>query len=775
MTVEGEPLELEIAPLAYEQVEADWLPSYTPYAYQWEVYLRVAEAFEKHEALCLFLVTPTGSGKTLASYAYSIKNGIPALGVYPTNELIRDQERALAKEYEQVQGWRDWVLRVDSRTLDEWGLDLEEPAHAETLEILLNWRRVVLTNPDILYYIAFGRYPKREDRPGQRERLFKLLGSIYRLWVFDEFHLYNVKQMGDVAFLIGALKAISPDAGRVFIFASATPELEIVPLLQDKLGLKVEIIQAEPVPLETGRIIAHPVHLTVIPTDLERWQGVETLLEQAGLLDEFLARYPEARLVTILDSVAGAIRLAEAWRERYPDKAIGEVHGFSSEKQRREALRRPITVGTSTIEVGIDFKDEAEKDVLIFEARTAGQFIQRFGRLARHARKTDIPNWAVALVPEYVYHSLKQSAVQSPEPTVGSPQSAVQSQELRTQDLGLRTQDLGLRTQDLRLWTQDFGLRTQDLRLRTQDLIPRQTLYSWVEDAYRAPENFQNYIHLHAPAEYTEAVNFIRNLFQRDDRGRIVPGMEECVKQLCGCSPKQAYARWRRYHEEEIIWPLLTFRGSGLQVAILDERGVDPGFPVRRYDLMFVLRQCDFEEMTQEEFLAELERLAGENPAWRKEAERELRFAKPIGREPRDLLGVYGFFRLKGMLDKGRRVWFELGEDEVWGRKEQVTVIQGLELCTDPPVRVRLLSKRLRRKKLAAWFTDRHPKALRLGRALPPLFEVYELKVRRMGGAESPGSWCIAFNQNAFFLDCLHPRGKRPKDWRRAKEEVVLL
>ena len=740
MTVEGEPLELEIAPLAYGQVEADWLPGYRPYAYQWEVHLRVAEAFEKHETLCLFLVTPTGSGKTLASYAYSIKNGIPALGVYPTNELIRDQERALAREYEEVQGWKDWVLRVDSRKLDEWGLDLGEPAHAETLEVLLNWRRVVLTNPDILYYIAFGRYPKRKDRPGQRERLFKLLGSIYRLWVFDEFHLYNVKQMGDVAFLIGALKAISPEAGRVFIFASATPELEIVPLLRDKLGLKVEIIQAEPVPLEAGRAIAHPVRLTVLPADLERWQGVETLLEQAGLLDEFLACYPEARLVTILDSVVGAIRVAEAWRERYPDKAVGEVHGFSSEDQRREALRRPITVGTSTIEVGIDFKGEAEKDVLIFEARTAGQFVQRFGRLARHTKKTDIPNWAVALVPEYVYHSLRQSAVRSPESTVSSPQSAVQSQELRT-----------------------------------QDSIPRQTLYSWVEDAYRAPEDFSRYIHLHAPAEFAEAVHFIRNLFQRDDRERIVPGMEECVEQLCGCSPKQAYARWRGYHEEEIIWPLLTFRGSGFQVAILDERGVDLGFPIRRYDLMFVLRQCDFEEMTEGGFQAELERLAEENPAWREEAARERRFAKPVGREPHDLLGVYGFFRLRGLLDKGRRVWFELGEDEVYGRKEQVTVIQGLELCTDPPVRVRLLSKRLRRKKLVAWFTDRHPKALRLGRALPPLFELHELKVRRIGGALSPGSWCIAFNQNAFFLDCLHPGGKRPRDWRRTKEEVMLL
>jgi hypothetical protein len=99
------------------------------------------------------------------------------------------------------------------------GQEFEEPAHGETLERLLNWRRIILTNPDILYYVAFGRYPERSDRPGQRQRLFTLLGSIYRLWVFDEFHLYNTKQMADMVFLIGALQAINPDVGRVFIFS----------------------------------------------------------------------------------------------------------------------------------------------------------------------------------------------------------------------------------------------------------------------------------------------------------------------------------------------------------------------------------------------------------------------------------------------------------------------------------------------------------------------------------------------------------------------------
>lgn len=39
-------------------------------------------------------------------------------------------------------------------------------------------------------------------------------------------------------------------------------------------------------------------------------------------------------------------------------------------------------------------------------------------------------------------------------------------------------------------------------------------------------------------------------------------------------------------------------------------------------------------------------------------------------------------------------------------------------------------------------------------RALPPLFEIYELLVKNIQGAVRY-HWSIAFGQNAYFLDCL--------------------
>lgn len=686
-----QPVTVNITPLAYQQVDAAWLGDLKPYVYQCQVHERIEWAMTRKETLCLFLVTPTGSGKTLGSYAYAIKHGLPAFGVYPTNELIRDQERAL-KPWIDPNG--DYgLLRIDSQRLDEWQAMLDLKRHATTLERLLNWTPTILTNPDILFYTYFGLY---SGPSGLSQRLMALVGQ-YRLFVFDEFHLYNVKQMADVAYLAATLQAIKPDVGRVFLFASATPESPVLPWLRDKLRLSVEIVQGEPSLSPEARTIAQPLQLTILPADLQRWQGIEALMAYLPEIEQFLTNHPQARLVTILDSVAGAMIFAQNLRERFSSAKVGEVHGFTSDQEREEALRRPLTVGTSTIEVGIDFKDETGKDILIFEARTASQFVQRFGRLARHAKPFPIPNWAIAIVPEYVYHFL-------------------------------------------------IGKLTAD------QSITRHELAELVEEAYQKPEDFARYLQTHAAAEYHAARSHTESLFQPDDRPRISERLQDGILSLTGKTGGEAWGLHRRYEEAKTLAPLLTFRGSGLEAGILDERGVDPGFPIRRYGLFFLLRRGLFEEIEAEDHQLAIEQVADR---WPEDAARERRFAKLIPREPNELLGVFGFFRLSGLLEKTRKVGFEIGEDALRGRKAQVTVLEGLNIWTEPEVRLRRLNRHLSRKRIVAWFVDRHPTAIKLGRALPHLFEIYELRVRRLGGGLSEQIWSIAFNQDAFFLDSL--------------------
>jgi CRISPR-associated endonuclease/helicase Cas3 len=118
---------------------------------------------------------------------------------------------------------------------------------------------------------------------------------------------------------------------------------------------------------------------------------------------QFLERYPEGRGVFILDSVYEAKLLAQSLAKCYGWDQVGELHGYLDAEARRGALECKFTVGTTTIDLGVDFTGKQAKDFIVFEARSAGQFVQRLGRIGRQRRKQqDIPNYALALVPGYV-------------------------------------------------------------------------------------------------------------------------------------------------------------------------------------------------------------------------------------------------------------------------------------------------------------------------------------------------------------------------------------
>lgn len=685
-------LRVNVRPTAFELVDEPWLANLRPYVYQHRVLELVTEAFSQKRTLCLFLVTPTGSGKTLASYAYTINHpDTPAFGVYPTNELIRDQERTLKPWIDPGNNYQ--LLRIDSQQLDYWQTVSDLKQHATTWEKLLKWESTILTNPDILFYTFFGLY---RGQSGINERLNALMAK-YRVFVFDEFHLYNVKQMADVAFLIGTLHATNSNYGRVFIFASATPDSPALPWLRDKLQIPVEVVEAKASATPAARTIAHPVQLDLLPANLLQWKGEEAIAAYLPDLRQFLSDHPAARLATILDSVAGAISFAQMLRREFPDKTVGEVHGFSSEQARASALRKSFTVGTSTIEVGIDFKDQIEKDVLIFEARTSSQFIQRFGRLARHDKSLPIPNRAVGLVPDYVYQ---------------------------------------------------FLLKEIDAECS----LTRQELYQAIQNAYREPEGFSRYVNVHAPAEFQAACQQVEHALQPDDLAIIQPQLASVIHSLTGQTDHDAKAIHKRYLASHILAPLLTFRGGGFEAAIIDERSSETGFKAKRYNIAFLLRRGTFDEVDEAEYTQLLERLQNQ---WPEDVARERRYTKLIENDPDALLGVYGHFRLYDLVDKPRKLWFEVSEDTVRGYRGTVQLIKGIELCTEPDVALGQLNRRLRKKPVVAWFVDRPPSAIKLGRALPPLFEIYELRVRYLGGKTSATPWSIAFNQDAFFIESL--------------------
>src|SRR5947208_15224403 len=90
---------------------------------------------QQNRTLAIIYVSVTGSGKTLANYAYSILHKpTPTIGVYPTNELIRDQERSLLDR--GVEG----MIRIDSVERDIWQPRIGVRSHAQVLHAITgNW------------------------------------------------------------------------------------------------------------------------------------------------------------------------------------------------------------------------------------------------------------------------------------------------------------------------------------------------------------------------------------------------------------------------------------------------------------------------------------------------------------------------------------------------------------------------------------------------------------------------------------------------------------
>lgn len=696
---------LHLQPIFYQHLDESWLPNKKPYAHQVEILHRAEQAISNREFLCLFNTSATGGGKTLASYAYAIIHDKPVVGVYPTNELIEDQHRALASEF-QTRNRSDLLIKVNSHELDRWEIDINRHGHARTLETLLGWNGAILTNPDIIYLTFFGLYGDSKHAPGINQRLFQAFSDAYSIFVFDEFHLYNVKQVGNIVSIIGALHAIQKGRAKVFIFSSATPHPPLIEAL-GKLGIQSIEVKAEEVNStdSNSRMVSHPIELKILPADLARWKILEALeADAAPLLREFLQRYPDAKSVSILDGVADALLWSKRLQTEFGNHNVGEIHGLSSEEARNNAIRKIHTVGTSTIEVGIDFKGNLEKDMLLFESKTAAQFIQRLGRIGRHSKSRSMPNIAIALVPPHVHESLKQQ----------------------------------------------FG---------EDALINRAQLTKSIFDAYRNPNEFRGYFRRYTPVEVYALRQFISAQFHRDlrtpeaddDRSAIQGALDSMIEMISDRNIDKVKSQYWGMKNRKLLKPLQSFRSSGFDVALFD-RMERQGNPIKIYDLIFVLRRGKFREMRKEEFFSQINGLSDPNSDNIRLLKRRLSLVQP---DVEEMIGVYDYIDLNDILDEPRKVWLEVFEDELPEEfDKELCQIKSLEIATEPSVNLPWLSRTIGKKSLVCRIVREKPWTLRFSKALPPLFEVYELRVKNMYG--NVRYYCsIAFGQNAYFLDCL--------------------
>ncbi|MFZ5631599.1 MAG: type I-D CRISPR-associated helicase Cas3' [Bacillota bacterium] len=379
-----------------------------------------------HQALMLdewrnhktFLIeTKTGTGKTVAAVLPILKYEESAIIVYPTNELISNQITSIAN-IARLEGYTpcvynpntvgeeytraDMVLvHIDASSLEKWGKKKGWGSKWKVLSRLLDRdkKKIILTNPDIMFLIFALRY--------RGEALASLQG--YRTLVADEFHLYQGVEFTHALFMIHLARGIGIFERVVLL--SATPDPEVRKTLVDFFKpLIIDLSSRSKYKDKKVRTAVHEVEIITCPAGPD---PVETAVKIIISLKNRLAELggqendPEyIPAVVVLNSVVNAIRLEDRLVEEgfLKDKLL-IVRGLSHRDIRLKRPEHLIVVGTSAIEVGIDFKC----DFLIFEAAEAPSFMQRFGRVGRHK-----PGKAYIICPANVRSGIEGLNIETP-------------------------------------------------------------------------------------------------------------------------------------------------------------------------------------------------------------------------------------------------------------------------------------------------------------------------------------------------------------------------
>lgn len=367
----------------------------------------VLDAWENRDTF--LLVTRTGTGKTIGAVLPVLRSRQRAICVYPTNELIRDQVRNIAgiaereglkvciqtpntakEEYASA----DVILvHVDAHTLESWcrkrGLRQNWRALRELLEA--DKPKIVLTNPDILFLIFALRY--------HAEPLAALPG--YHALIVDEFHLYSGIELAHALFLLHLGRSLGTFNKIVLLSATPAPEVGeyLNKILDNPLWIDASTETMRPVvgkrhAVQRVEITPRPAGQDVVEAAILVIKELGDIIRQRRNADPSPGYVPA---VIVVNSVVNAIRLEDRLvEEGFHREEMAIIRGLSA-REVRETTGKLLAIGTSAIEVGIDF----QCDYLIFEANEAASFMQRFGRVGRHN-----PGVAYVLCPQNVFSGI---------------------------------------------------------------------------------------------------------------------------------------------------------------------------------------------------------------------------------------------------------------------------------------------------------------------------------------------------------------------------------
>lgn len=500
----------------------------------------------------------TGDGKSLAGYLPALVNNDSLLALYPTNELARDQELQL-ESMRANWGARFRFSRISAALLEEMAHEAGMSYKRQALEQVFNNRSVVLSNPDIFHYIAQFYYTLRTDAP---DRLFgRSLVDGFDQFIFDEFHVFDTPQVVSIVNALLLLRAVAGPGRKRFLFLSATPSELFIEYLR-RGGFAVRAVATDgryqhtdvaPDPA-AWRLILRRAAINFAAQSAEEW--VEAHLEDRLL--RFFADNEGAKGAIIVNSVAAAHRLAARLKPVFREHELTvELNtGLSSETLRKASRESDLLIGTSTVDVGVDFRI----NLLIFESRDAATFLQRLGRLGRHeddGRGHRFERFqAHALVPNFVLERLSPG------------------------------------------------------HLRWGEQYTRDELAAAIRAVYPPPAQFYDYARQWGRFQSMQVIESLSSKTVWDTYLQTRRDLTQFYWKTFRISTNQAARmefRAMRQEQPQLLDEARSFRGgSPLQCGLVNQ--TEPTQPILRYNLLSLAANADLTWLEREEFEAELDR-----------------------------------------------------------------------------------------------------------------------------------------------------------------------
>ncbi len=307
---------------------------------------------EDKEHSVMVLKAPTGSGKTFGFYMLNEKNNV--LIIMPNNELVE-------QVYNDIKKMGKNVKKITASDLDlienSKGID-RKSAFNSLISSPFDDNYFVVTNPEILLRLVINKYTI-SDRMDEISLLRK---NGFNLIIIDEFHVYNIQQLKEIAAIVYILQ-------RSFkiLLTSATPNYSFLEPLEKAIGENRIIKYNVKRQIDGSDIIQGPLCVNIYYN-----QKIE------DFIDENIKSINNGKWLFILDKII-CIEMVynKLLNHKVNPNDISLFDGYHNDKN----WNRRIILSSNILEQGINIP--ATENVVIEPGKSAVNLEQRLGRVGR--------------------------------------------------------------------------------------------------------------------------------------------------------------------------------------------------------------------------------------------------------------------------------------------------------------------------------------------------------------------------------------------------------